>query len=179
MMRMDRRPLEPVERAVLERMRPGVVGRTLGRLLWGRRYAAIEFLNADLAAGEAEVLSCSVEGYARGEEARSEGPKLFLDTGGQVLVLFGQWLLDPHVVATEMPEDAADDAWFAEFVFARAPRSGIVFSLKAQSAKTIRPSSTIAAKEIPFLLPSMLLVGGLADVTGRLAEFDASLKKAS
>jgi hypothetical protein len=150
----------------------------LGRLLWGRRYAATEFLNADLAAGEAEILACSVEAYASGEEVRDEGPKLFLDTGAGVLVLFGQWLLDPHVVTSEMSEDAPEEEWFREFEMVRAPRSGIVFSFKAHSTQTVRPTATIAARDIPFLLPSMLLPGGLADVKRRLLEFDASLQRA-
>lgn len=177
MIQIEQRPIEPNERTTLERIRPGGMGRTLGPLLWGRRYAAVEFLDADLAAGKVESISCTVDAYAKGVEARNEGPKLFLDTGAGVVVLFGQWLFDPHVVLTEMPDDAADDAWFAEFDFVRAPRSGVVLSLSARSSKTIQPSSAVAATDIPFLLPSMLLAGRLTDVPARLSEFDASLQR--
>src|SRR5438067_1454904 len=66
-----------------------------------------------------EVLTVEGGRFAIGEECSDEGPILFFELGqNQLLVLWGQWLYDPHVVTTwllDMDELWEHNKWFKHF----------------------------------------------------------------
>jgi len=126
----------------------------------GKRY-----LEADFRGATVEVLKVEVERYAIGEETMDEGPIYWFELGSnQLLVLWGQWLCDPHVVATELldlDELWERSIWFKHFELVRAPASGLVFSLTGIGRETVSSVGTIGAGQRLPPLPSELCQGSL------------------
>ena len=65
-----------------------------------------------------------------------EHPLYFLDVGGMILILFGQWLFDPNTLVA--PPDVFDrwvceESFFAEFSLRFASDQGVAFELKVES----------------------------------------------
>ena len=98
-----------------------------------------------------EVLTVEVERFAVGEESGDEGPILFLELEqNQLLVLWGQWLYDPHVVTTwllDVDELWERKAWFKRFELVRSPSSGVVLSLRSMGRDTVSSAGTVGAEQ--------------------------------
>ena len=115
--------------------------------------------------GTVEVLTIEVKRYAVGEECNDEGPILFFELGqNELLVLWGQWLYDPHVVTTEfldIDELWERNAWFNHFELTRSPSSGLVLSLKSIGHETVNSVGTIGAGQRLPARPSEMFQGSL------------------
>ena len=131
--------MTPQEKATLKEhleARPRWLSRLLGSIFkTGEIAQGKEQVESDYGDGIAEVLTVEVGRFAVGEECNDEEPVLFFELGqSQVLVLWGQWLYDPHVVTTErldVDELWERNAWFKHFELVRSPSSALVLSLKS------------------------------------------------
>src|SRR6266545_1363029 len=163
------RPMTAAEKeTLLQHLNPQSKG--LGRLLAtifksGEVAAGKERLEADCREGTAEVLTLEVERYASGQETNDEGPICFFELGqNQLLVLWGQWLCDPHVVTTaslDIDELWERNAWFKHFRLVRAPASGIVLSLQPSGRETVSSVGTVGAGRRLPAQPSEVFQGSL------------------
>lgn len=103
---------------------------------------------------EVEEVRVEVNRYAVGEEINDEGPIFFFEIGkNELLVLWGQWLYDPHVVIShllDLDELWERNAWFKHFEIVRSPASGIVLSLKSIGRETVSSIGTVwAGQRLP------------------------------
>jgi len=112
-----------------------------------------------------EVFRVEVSRYAAGEESNDEGPILFFEVGeNELLVLWGQWLDDPHVVTSwllDLDELWERNAWFRHFDLVRSPSSGVVLSLKSIGRETVTSIGTLDATQPLPPQPSAILKGNL------------------
>ena len=117
-----------------------------------------------------EVLTIEVSRFAVGEECNDEGPILFFElSGNELLVLWGQWLYDPHVVTTEFLDLNLlweRNAWFKNFELVRSPASGLVLSLKSVGHETVNSVGTIGPRQSLPAKPSEVLQGNLDALNG-------------
>mgnify|MGYP003580405917 CR=1 FL=1 len=115
--------------------------------------------------GTVEVLTVEVNRFAVGQECNDEGPILFFElTQNELLVLWGQWLYDPHVVTTELPDIGGlweRNAWFKQFELVRSSSSGVVLSLKSIGYETVNSVGTISAGQRLPAQPSGVFQGTL------------------
>jgi hypothetical protein len=148
---------------------------------WLSRFAAIilpdkaiaegrQHLEADYRGETAEVMVVEVERYAIGEEASDEGPIYFFELGqNQLLLLWGQWLCDPHVVTSEALDIEKlweRKEWFRRFEFVRAPASGLVLSIKAIGTETVPCERTVECDQGLPPEPSKIMEGTFATMLG-------------
>jgi hypothetical protein len=112
-----------------------------------------------------EVLTVEMGRLAVGEEWNDEGPILFFELGhGELLVLWGQWLYDPHVVTSELLDIDAlweRNRWFKHFELVRSPFSGLVLSLKSIGSETVTSVGMVRARQCLPPRPSELFQGSL------------------
>jgi hypothetical protein len=122
-------------------------------------------LEADYRGKTVDVLRVGVERYAVGEECNGEGPILFVELGqNELLVLWGQWLYDPHVVTSDffhVDELCEQNAWFKHFELVRLPSSGLVLSLKSIGRETVSSVGIVRAGQRLPAQPSGVFQAGL------------------
>lgn len=163
------RPMTPAEKeTLLEHLhpRPKWLGHLLGRFCKiGEIAQGKEHLEADCRDGVVEVLAVEVERYAIGDECDDEGPIYFFELGhNQLLVLWGQWLCDPHVVTSDtldVDQLWERNAWFKHFELVRSPSSGVVLSLKSIGRETVTSVGTVGAGQRLPAKPSEVFQGSL------------------
>jgi hypothetical protein len=153
-------PMPPSTRAALKASLPGAFGRWLDNLFrHAPRDGAVE---EDLRAGSLERLTIEATWVAVGEEHNDEGPILFVGCGEVTLVLFGQWLFDPTILGTPLPEAG----FFQKFSLLRASHSGIPFELLPEGTTTLPASGRVPIASLSRLLSmpgkgdTALLLGG-------------------
>jgi hypothetical protein len=83
-----------------------------------------------------EVCEISVEKCFVLLDFNEEHPLYFLDVGGMILILFGQWLFDPNTLVA--PDDVfdrwvCDENFFAQFSLRFSSDQGVAFELKVES----------------------------------------------
>ena len=124
-----------------------------------------ERLQSDTDGGTVEVLTVEVKRYAVGEECNDEGPIFFFELGhNELLVLWGQWLYDPHVVTTEFIDIDLlweRNSWFKCFELVRSPSSGLVLSLKSIGRETANSAGTVNDGQRLPAKPSEVFQGSL------------------
>ncbi len=112
-----------------------------------------------------EVLTVEVGRFAVGEECNDEGPILFFELEqNQILVLWGQWLYDPHVVTSELLDIDAlweSNGWFKHFELVRSPSSGLVLSLKSIASEMVSSVGMVRAGQCLPPRPSEVFQGSL------------------
>ena len=117
-----------------------------------------------------EKLRVEVSRYAVGEEFNDEGPILFFEVGeNELLLLWGQWLYDPHVVTShllDLDEIWERNAWFKHFEVVRSPSSGIVLSLKSIGRETVNSAGIVSAGQRLPPQPSAVIPGNLEMLLG-------------
>lgn len=168
------RPAAPDEmRMLLEYLHPrpkwlaGLFRRLVksGEIARGRK-----LLEADCRAEIVETLNIEVERYAIGEEVNDEGPIYFFELGQkQLLLLWGQWLCDPHVVTSEALDIEKlweRKEWFRRFELVRAPASGLVLSLKGIGTETVSCERTVECGQGLPPEPSKIIEGTFTTVLG-------------
>jgi len=168
------RPMSPIERQTLLahlHPSPSWLSRLFGmfaksaEILQGK-----EDLEGDCRDGVVEVLTVEVMRYAIGDECNDEGPIYFFEVGqNDLLVLWGQWLCDPHVVTSyllDLDELWEQNAWFKHFELVRSPSSGIVLSLKSIGRETVSSVGTVCAGQRLPPQPSAVIPGNLEMLLG-------------
>lgn len=122
-------------------------------------------LESDYRGQAVELLRVEVKRYVIGNECNDEGPICFFELAEQqLLLLWGQWLLDPHVVTTELldtDELWERKAWFKHFELVRAPASGLVLSLTGIGRETVSSVGTVGAGQRLPAQPSAVFQGNL------------------
>lgn len=131
--------------AALRRCLPGRLGRLVSGILGRPDRSLVE---EDLAHGKLELLQVEAEWLAAGDDSVTADPILFVGTGDSVLVLFGQWLFDPHVVDPSYPETG----FFRNFELLRAPCSGRPLKLMPAGAETIATSQVLDFESYKYLM---------------------------
>jgi hypothetical protein len=87
-----------------------------------------------------EAYRVSVDRCVISSNFSEELPLYFLDAGGEILVLFGQWMYDPHI--SKVPKQIfeswdCDKTFFANFGIKYHPRSGVVFEFKVEKSSFV------------------------------------------
>lgn len=135
-----------------------------------KRSLAANGERAPIDSATVEVLTVDVERFAVGEESGDEGPILFLEVEqGQLLVLWGQWLYDPHVVTTwllDVDELWEQNAWFKRFELVRARSSRVVLSLRSMGRDTVSSLGTVGAEQHLPAQPSAIFQANLDALLG-------------
>ena len=106
-----------------------------------RRQGKLSEIHATVEVDQVSVEQCFIQACFN-----EELPLYILDAGNFVIVLFGQWLYDPHVL---LSNESTFETWdsrnefFARFSLKRSIHTGIVFELK------INDCSFIKAERLP------------------------------
>ena len=157
---------------------PGRLRRLFVRLLGPEMPPAWQDIADDYDGNETEVLEVTAEAFI--PSADTEQPFYFFDVGNEtILALAGDWLFDPSTVTSEVldfVEDIGADEWFMNFRLARAPKSGIVFSLVGLGTDIIRAVRRIPAKEVRYIGLSRLFSGTLQTLESDLEREQQKLK---
>jgi len=121
-------------------------------------------LEGDFREQTVEVLRVEVERYAVGEECNDEGPICYFELAEkELLLLWGQWLLDPDVVTSQWldtDELWERKAWFKHFELVRTPASGLVLALTGIGREIITSVGTVGAGQRLPAQPSEMFCGG-------------------
>ena len=151
--------------------RPRWLSRLLGRVLkTGEIAERKNQLERDYEHGAIEIVRVEASRFAIGEELNGEVPILFFEVGeNELLVLWGQWLYDPHVVTShllDLDELWERNAWFKYFELVRSPTSGIALSLKSIGRETVSSVGTVCAGQCLPPQPSAVIPGNLDMLLG-------------
>jgi len=124
--------------------------------------SAADAMKADLEHDRVQVIEVSDARVVQQEEYGDEGPILYFELDGEtVLLLWGQWLFDPHVYGAEdhiVPEEAetflnAQDCPFAfpstDFAVHRCPESRRVVKIEIRG-EPLLPMRTLDWGDVPL-----------------------------
>jgi hypothetical protein len=136
-------------------------------------YTARHFLE-DYTRGEVEIVTGTVQHFARGDEWNDEGPIYMLGfEGGTWLWLCGQWLFDSNIVQRPLLDwfdQQPEDAWPDEVQVERLPVTGLVVSVSGTPRTPIVASKLVAHEDIYYLGESYRFAGALASLEENLKQ---------
>ena len=134
-----REPIRSIEAARLSRVQGGAGIRSLltkpkpeGPQKWAEHFV--------------DTYRISVERCFIPMNFNEELPLYILDLGGMLLILFGQWMFDPHtlIVSTNSFENwVCDQNFFAKFSLRGSSEQGIVFELRVEETSFIEAERLI------------------------------------
>jgi len=97
-----------------------------------------------------------------------EVPLYVLDLGGVILLLFGQWLFDPHVVVASeriLEVWAHERCFFADFTIRFSPETGMVFKLTVDSDRFAAAQVLTMERAFKRLRECEVIAGGAGTLT--------------
>ncbi|HVT88897.1 MAG TPA: hypothetical protein VHD56_08605 [Tepidisphaeraceae bacterium] len=111
----------------------------------------------------AEVYRITVERCFIPMESNEESPLYLLDVGGALLILFGPWLNDPHVLKVQhstINKWDCEHSFFTNFTIRCDDQTGIVFELSVETEIFIEAQCITTPLRFKQLRESQLVVGG-------------------
>ncbi len=138
---------------------------------------------SDLKNGSVQIIHVADSPVIQQEEYNDEGPILYFQIDADtILLLWGQWLFDPHTYGAEnytIPDDVetflnAQDRRFAfpctEFTIHRSPELGRVLKIET-NGKPLSPIKTLNWRDIPLqdFSDSEILQGSFDDLPRTMA----------
>jgi len=145
--------------------------------------SAADAARSDLKNESVQIIHVTDSPVIQQEEYNDEGPILYFQLDAEtILVLWGQWLVDPHTYGAEnhaIADDAetylnAQDRKFAfpctEFTIHRSPKLGRVLKIET-NGKPLSPITTLDWRDIPLqnFADCEILQGSFDDLPGAMA----------